>query len=67
MVRSDVMTITLTPNCYKVSFKYHPLLVTCIKRIPSARYNAGGRYWEVATADENYLKLMETWAVKRFL
>lgn len=67
MVRSDVMTITLTPNCYKVSFKYHPLLVTCVKRIPSARYNAGGRYWEVATADENYLKLMSTWAVKRFL
>lgn len=61
------MTYTLTPNCYKVSFAYHPLLVACIKRIPSAQYRADGRFWEVSTVDENYLRLMADWAVRRRL
>ena len=45
------MYYTLTPNCYKVSFQYQPMLVKCIKRIPSARYQADGRFWEVAVQD----------------
>ena len=56
------MFYTLTPNCYKVSFVYHPLLVKCIRRIPSARYRADGHFWEVATNDVNYLQLMAEWA-----
>ena len=56
------MYYTLTPNCYKVSFQYHPMLVRCIKRIPSARYRADGKYWEVATSDITYLQKMGVWA-----
>jgi len=57
-----VLDITLTPNGYKVTFQYHPLLVACCKRIPTARYNGEGRYWEVATVDAQYLRLMANWA-----
>lgn len=57
-----VLDITLTPNCYKVAFQYQPLLVACVKRIPSARYQADGKYWEVASNDERYLRLMADWA-----
>ena len=53
---------TLTPNCYKVSFAYHPMLVKCIRRIPSARYRADGKFWEVAVLDVVYLQKMGTWA-----
>lgn len=56
--------ITLTPNCFKVSFQYHPMLVKCIKRVPSAKYVAEGRFWEVQPSDENYLHLMAEWAVR---
>ena len=56
------MYYTLTPNCYKVSFQYHPMLVKCIRRIPSARYRADGKFWEVATSDVTYLQKMGTWA-----
>lgn len=61
------MFYTLTPNCYKVSFVYHPLLVKCIKRIPSARYRADGHFWEVSVDDLNYLQLMGEWAVNNHL
>lgn len=57
------MFYTLTPNCYKVSFAYHPLLVKCIRRIPSARYRADGHFWEVQPRDVEYLRKMEAWAV----
>lgn len=57
-----VLDITLTPNCYKVAFQYQPLLVACVKRIPSARYQADGKYWEVASNDVRYLRLMADWA-----
>ena len=56
------MYYTLTPNGYKVDFQYHPMLVKCIKRIPSARYQAEGKYWEVSVNDINYLQLMGIWA-----
>ena len=56
------MYYTLTPSCYKVSFQYHPMLVKCIKRIPSARYKADGKYWEVAVSDVVYLQKMSAWA-----
>ena len=56
------MYYTLTPNCYKVSFQYHPMLVKCIKRIPDARYRADGKYWEVGKDKVVYLQKMGTWA-----
>lgn len=56
------MTYTLTPNCYKVGFQYHPMLVKCIKRIPSARYQAEGKFWEVSRNDIEYLQKMGQWA-----
>lgn len=61
------MFYTLTPNCYKVSFAYHPLLVKCIKRIPSARYRADGHFWEVSPFDVEYLRKMGDWAVVNHL
>ena len=54
------MYYTLTPNCYKVQFQYHPMLVKCIKRIPTARYN--GKFWEVQACDVVYLQKMGIWA-----
>lgn len=56
------MYYTLTPDCYKVTFQYHPMLVKCIKRIPSARYHADGTFWEVSSHHQQYLKMMEQWA-----
>ena len=60
-----VLDITLTPNCYKVTFQYHPLLVACCKRIPSANYIGDGKYWEVSITDAQYLRLMAKWARER--
>lgn len=57
-----VLDITLTPNTYKVAFQYHPLLVACCKRIPTAHYIGDGKYWEVAITDAQYLRLMAQWA-----
>lgn len=56
------MTYTLTPSCYKVGFAYHPMLVKCIRRIPSARYQAEGKFWEVQKGDVEYLQKMGQWA-----
>lgn len=67
MMRRNILTYTLTPNCYKVEFNYHPLLVTLMKKIPSAHYRADGRFWEVSPYDKNYLELMSDWAVKRHI
>lgn len=56
------MYYTLTPNCYKVAFQYHPMLVKCIKRIPSACFQAEGKFWEVGKQDITYLQTMGQWA-----
>jgi SWI/SNF-related matrix-associated actin-dependent regulator 1 of chromatin subfamily A len=56
------MTYTLTTSCYKVGFAYHPMLVKCIRRIPSARFQAEGRFWEVQKCDIEYLQKMGVWA-----
>ena len=56
------MYYTLTPYCYKVAFQYHPMLVKCMRRIPSARYNGEGKFWEVAKGDVVYLQKMGVWA-----
>lgn len=40
------------------------MLVKCIRRVPSARYMADGRFWEVKPEDERYLHLMAEWAVR---
>ena len=60
----NTLNYTLTPNCYRVRFHYDSLLVKCVKRIPSAKYVADGKFWEVDTEDESYLRLMAEWAVK---
>lgn len=60
----NTLNYTLTPNCYRVRFHYDSLLVRCVKRIPSAKYVADGKFWEVDTEDESYLRLMAEWAVK---
>lgn len=62
---SGILSYTLTPHCYKVEFPYHPIMVRCIKRIPSARFRAAGKYWEVSPSDVNYLQLMGDWAVRK--
>mgnify|MGYP003289318882 FL=1 len=56
------LDITLTPDVYKVAYQYHPMLVACTKRIPSARYQAEAKYWEVAIVDAQYLRIMAKWA-----
>ena len=61
------LDITLTPNCYKVAFSYHPLLVACCKRIPTARYQAEFKHWEVQIEDAQYLRIMAQWAQDRNL
>lgn len=61
------LDIILTPNCYRVAFQYHPLIVKCIKRIPSARYHTDGKCWEVSTRDAQYLRLMAQWAMDKRL
>lgn len=61
------LNITLTPNCYKVAFLYHPLLVACCKRIPTARYQAEFKHWEVQIVDAQYLRIMAQWAQDRNL
>ena len=61
------LDITLTPNCYKVAFLYHPLLVACCKRIPTARYQAEFKHWEVQIEDAQYLRIMAQWAQDRNL
>jgi helicase domain-containing protein len=66
-MKPNILRYTLTPNCYKVEFEYRPMLVECTKRIPSARYRADGRFWEVSPTDKWYLEKMATWAVSRHL
>lgn len=58
------LKIVLTPNCYKVSFDFHPMMLKCVKRIPSAEWNMDGKFWKVSTDDYNYLKVMADWAVQ---
>lgn len=58
------LKIVLTPNCYKVSFDFHPMILKCVKRIPSAEWNMDGKFWKVSTDDYNYLKVMADWAIK---
>lgn len=63
IAKPNIMRYTLTPNGYKVEYTYHPLLVKCTKRIPSANYVAEGRYWEVDAADKGFLEKMAAWAI----
>ena len=58
------MFYTKTPNCYKVQFPYHPMMVKCVKRIPSAKFHADGKYWSVGQEDRWYLEKMADWAVR---
>lgn len=58
------MFYTKTPNCYKVEFPYHPMMVKCVKHIPSAKYHADGKYWSVSHDDKWYLDKMAEWAVR---
>lgn len=61
--------ITKYPNCYTISFPYHPMLVTCVKRIPSVAkdikkaYLSDEKAWKIEPQDESYVKIMADWAV----
>ena len=64
-------TICMTkyPNCYTISFPYHPMLVTCVKRIPSVAkdikkaYLSDEKAWKIEPQDESYVKIMADWAI----
>lgn len=61
--------ITKYPNCYTISFPYHPMLVTCVKRIPSVAkdikkaYLSDEKAWKIEPEDESYVKIMADWAI----
>lgn len=61
--------ITKYPNCYTISFPYHPMLVTCVKRIPSVAkdikkaYLSDEKAWKIEPQDESYVKIMADWAI----
>lgn len=63
--------ITKTPNFFIVSFQYHPLLVKCVKRIPSVFADIKSAYlneekaWKVSLKDESYVRIMANWAVEQ--
>jgi SWI/SNF-related matrix-associated actin-dependent regulator 1 of chromatin subfamily A len=58
------MFYTKTPNCFKVQFPYYPMMVKCVKRIPSAKFHSDGKYWSVSHGDKWYLDKMAEWAVR---
>lgn len=61
--------VTQTPNCYKLSFPYHPTLKELVHRIPSVAksprdaYLAEERSWKVALSDKWYVDKMSEWSV----
>ena len=61
--------VTRYPNCFTVSFVFHPMLLKCVKRIPSVASDlkkawlSDERAWKVALSDEQYIRLMADWAV----
>ena len=62
--------VTQTPNCYKLSFMYHPQLRDLVLRIPSVAksprdaYIAEEKSWIVSLDDEWYVFAMADWAVR---
>ena len=63
--------VTQTPNCYKLSFMYHPQLRDLVLRIPSVAksprdaYIAEEKSWIVSLDDEWYVFAMADWAVRK--
>ena len=63
--------VTQTPNCYKLSFMYHPQLRDLVLRIPSVAksprdaYIAEEKSWKVSLDDEWYVFAMADWAVRK--
>ena len=62
------LIITKYPNCYTLSFPYHPMLVKCVKRIPSVMKDVKNawlsdeRAWRVDIEDAQYIDMMASWA-----
>ena len=39
------MQITVTPNSFKIEFKYHPYLIEKVKELPERRFDAKNKAW----------------------
>lgn len=63
--------ITKCPDGFKLKFMYHPVLVECVKKIPSVKADVKKAYifdeksWMVSLADAWYVERMAEWAVNR--
>lgn len=70
MIPPSPFCVTTTPNCFKLSFPYHPRLVELVKRIPSVKQNIRAAYiadekaWKVSLQDKEYVRMMADWAVQ---
>lgn len=58
------LMVTITPNCYKIQFVYHPRLVECVKRIPSNQWVMDEKYWKVSLNDSWYVQKLSDWAIQ---
>lgn len=70
MIPPSPFCVTTTPNCFKLTFPYHPRLVELVKRIPSVKQNIRAAYiadekaWKVSLQDKEYVRMMADWAVQ---
>lgn len=70
MIPPSPFCVTITPNCFKLAFPYHPRLVELVKRIPSVKQNIRAAYiadekaWKVSLQDKEYVRMMADWAVQ---
>jgi SWI/SNF-related matrix-associated actin-dependent regulator 1 of chromatin subfamily A len=59
------LLVTRTPNYYKIQFAYHPMLLECMKRIPSKEWVHDEKYWKVSISDYDYVNKFSKWAIAK--
>ena len=59
------LLVTRTPNYYKIQFAYHPMLLECVKRIPSKEWVHDEKYWKVSISDYDYVNKFSQWAIAK--
>jgi len=59
------LLVTRTPNYYKIQFAYHPMLLECMKRIPSKEWVHDEKYWKVSISDYDYVNKFSQWAIAK--
>ena len=59
------LLVTRTPNYYKIQFAYHPMLLECVKRIPSKEWVHDEKCWKVSISDYDYVNKFSQWAVAK--